>query len=231
MWLLLAGSVLAWVGSSSAATMQKNNKDGNNSRAQSVQVASSTGAAGSKDSSHRNGNFASRPVAGDIPASRVDTHTYLLGPGDVIRVSVWKEPDLSQTAVVRPDGDISLPLVGEVNVVGRGILEAQDIIRQRLQGMLTDPQVTIIVLEIHSRQVYITGEVGRPGAYPMEGSINVLQLIARAGGLTQFAHKKDIYILTKGAKRPLHFNYSRVVHGENQNQNIALVPGDTVVVP
>ncbi|MHB1020780.1 MAG: polysaccharide biosynthesis/export family protein [Acidobacteriaceae bacterium] len=224
--------MLAWVCSSSAATVQKDNdKGGRVSRSQSVQVASSSSAASAKDSSHRGGDSASVSVSGDIPSSRLDTHTYLLGSGDVIHVSVWKEPDLSQTSVVRPDGNISLPLVGEVNVVGKGILEAQDIIRQRLQGMLTNPQVTIIVLEIHSRQVYITGEVGRPGAYPIEGSINVLQLIARAGGLTQFAHKKDIYILTKGAKRPLRFNYSRVVHGENQSQNIALVPGDTVVVP
>lgn len=223
MSVFLACFVLMWVGYFNAAQAQ-NKSDGRNTAISMEQLASSAGGS-------RNARPADKPATADIPTSQPSSHAYLLGAGDVIRISVWKEADLSQTAVVRPDGNISLPLVGEVNVIGKSILEAQDIIRGRLHGLLTNPQVTVIVLEIHSRQVYITGEVGRPGAYPMEGSIRVLQLIARAGGLTQFAHKKDIYILTKSAKRPLHFNYSKVVRGHDSEQNIALMPGDTVVVP
>jgi len=161
----------------------------------------------------------------------IDSPSYILGVGDVIRVSVWKESDLSQTVVIRPDGFISLPLIGDIKVIGETALDAQESIREKLLSLLTNPQVTIIVLEIHSRQVYITGEVGRPGAYQIEGAINVLQLIARAGGLTQYAHKKDIYILTKQTDKPLRFNYSKVVRGLDKEHNILLVPGDTVVVP
>jgi polysaccharide biosynthesis/export protein len=165
------------------------------------------------------------------PASVVSSVGYVLGPSDVVHVAVWKEPDLSQTAVVRPDGKISLPLVGEIILAGSTVPEAQTIVADRLRSLLTSPQVTITVTEIHSRQVYITGEIGRPGAYPLAASMNVLQLIASAGGLTEYAHKKAIYILRASAKQPIHFNYSNVVRGKSQDQNVQLSPGDTVVIP
>ncbi|MGI8770898.1 MAG: polysaccharide biosynthesis/export family protein [Acidobacteriaceae bacterium] len=170
--------------------------------------------------------------SGTVPPVAIASPTgYLLGPSDVVHVAVWKEPDLSQTAVVRPDGKISLPLVGEIALAGSSVPEAQTIVADRLRSLLTSPQVTITVVEIHSRQVYITGEIGRPGAYPLAASMNVLQLIASAGGLTEYAHRKAIYILRASVKQPIHFNYNNVVRGKSQEQNVQLSPGDTVVIP
>lgn len=156
---------------------------------------------------------------------------YLMGPSDVIRVSVWKEPELSQTAVIRPDGKISIPLVGEIPIAGSSIVDAQTAVADRLRSLLSNPQVTIAVLEIHSRQVYITGEIGHPGAYPLTSSMNVLQLIASAGGLTEYAHRKEIFVLRANAAQRIRFNYLNVVRGKTRDQNLELLPGDTVVVP
>ncbi len=177
------------------------------------------------------GSLASNTSTVTTPALKAPPAGYVLGPSDVIRVSVWKEAELSQTAVVRPDGNISVPLIGEVPVAGKNVIEAEAVIADRLHSVLTNPQVTISVLEIHSRQVYITGEIGHPGAYPLTGSMNVLQLIASAGGLTEYAHKKAIYLLRANARTPVHFNYQNVVRGKTQDQNVQLAPGDTVVVP
>ncbi len=156
---------------------------------------------------------------------------YQLGTGDVIHISVWKEAELTQTAVVRPDGKISLPLAGEIAVAGRTAVEAQEQIRQRLLQFVTDPRVTVSVLEIHSRQVYITGQVQRPGAYPLVGSVNVLQLIASAGGLTEFAHRRGIVILDAKQQSRARFDYASAIQGRNKSDRLLLAPGDTVVVP
>jgi len=157
---------------------------------------------------------------------------YLVGQGDLLHVNVWKETEISQTVVVRPDGNISLPLINEVPVAGLSPLQIQKLVTDKLKTILTNPQVTVTVVEVRSKMVYITGEVGRPGAYPMSTPLNVLQLIARAGGLNEFANRKNIYILRKDdAKHRLHFNYKEVVKGKNSDQNITLQPGDTVVVP
>jgi polysaccharide export outer membrane protein len=156
---------------------------------------------------------------------------YQLGIGDVIHVSVWREQELTQTAVVRPDGKISLPLMGEISVAGKTATEVKAKVRDRLLQFVTDPQVTVSVLEIHSRQVYITGQVQRPGAYPLVGSINVLQLIASAGGLTPFAHKKGIVILDSTQTQKEKFDYASAIQGRDKNNRLVLSPGDTVVVP
>jgi polysaccharide export outer membrane protein len=168
------------------------------------------------------------------PAARLADESgpdYQLGVGDVIHVSVWREQELTQTAVVRPDGKISLPLLGEISVAGKTAIAVTTLVRDRLFQFVTDPQVTVSVLEIHSRQVYITGQVQRPGAYPLVGSINVLQLIASAGGLTQFAHKKGIVILNAKQEQKEKFDYSNAIQGKNRNNKLLLSPGDTVVVP
>jgi polysaccharide biosynthesis/export protein len=157
---------------------------------------------------------------------------YQVGEGDLLRINVWKEAEISQSVAVRPDGNISLPLVNEVRVAGLTPRQIQELITERLKTVLTNPQVTVTVTEVRSKMVYITGEVGRPGAYPVMAPTNVLQLIARAGGLTQFANRKDIYILRAGeAASHVRFNYKDVVKGKNSEQNITLQPGDTVVVP
>jgi len=165
-------------------------------------------------------------------APAVASPQYTIGSGDVLNIQVWKEKDLSQTVVVRPDGKISLPLLGEVYVVGKEPSQLEDLIQTRLQPLVVQPRVTVTVTEIHSRMVYITGEITRPGAYPLNTPITVLQLIAQAGGLTQFASKKKIHVLrASGPAGGIWVNYKSLLQGSDPNHNLQLNPGDTVVIP
>lgn len=173
---------------------------------------------------------ASRPAAADS----IDTASsrYTLGAADVIRVNVWKNTDLSQTVTIGPDGFVSLPLLGDVHASGLTADQlAKDLI-SRLTSYVVNAQVTVSVVEIRSRQVFITGQVGKPGAYPLIVPITVLQLIAQAGGLNTFASRKGIFILrgTTGNAQRLKFNYTSAIHGDVK-QNINLQPGDTVIIP
>lgn len=158
---------------------------------------------------------------------------FVIGESDVLNINVWKEPEISQSVVVRPDGKISLPLIGEVLVSGLTPVQAQTLLANKLQSLLTSPQVTVTVTEIRSRMVSITGEVVRPGAYPLLVPTTILQLITNAGGLGQFANKKGIFVLrtVDSKQQRIPFNYSHFMKGENPEQNILLHPGDTVVVP
>jgi polysaccharide export outer membrane protein len=157
---------------------------------------------------------------------------YIVGEGDVLHINVWKETEISQNVTVRPDGNISLPLVNEIAVAGLTPRQIQQLVTGKLKTVLTNPQVTVTVVEVRSKMVYITGEVTKPGAYSVASPLNVLQLIARAGGLSEFANRKNIYILRGGDKKNrLHFNYKEVVKGKKSEQNIILLPGDTIVVP
>jgi polysaccharide export outer membrane protein len=158
---------------------------------------------------------------------------YIVGDSDVIRVNVWKEPEVSQTVVVRTDGNISLPLINEVKVSGMTPLQIQDLVGEKLKGFLNNPQVTVTVIEIRSKRAFITGEVARPGTYSLNAQTTVLQLIAQAGGFTPFAKKDSIVVLRTedGRQSRLKFKYKEVVQGKKTEQNIALHPGDTVVVP
>ena len=158
---------------------------------------------------------------------------YIVGDSDVIHVNVWKEPEVSQTVVVRTDGNISLPLINEVKVSGLTPLQIQDLVGEKLKGFLNNPQVTVTVIEIRSKRAFITGEVARPGTYSLNAETSVLQLIAQAGGFTPFAKKDSIVVLRTedGKQSRLKFKYKEVVQGKKTEQNIALHPGDTVVVP
>ncbi len=158
---------------------------------------------------------------------------YIVGDSDVLHVNVWKEPEVSQTVVVRTDGNISLPLINEVRVSGLTPLQIQNMVADRLKNFLNNPQVTVTVTEIHSKRAFITGEVVRPGTYSLNADTTVLQLIAQAGGFTPFAKKDSIVILHTGEGKQvrLKFKYKEVVQGKKTEQNIALHPGDTVVVP
>ena len=163
---------------------------------------------------------------------------YVVGEGDLLRINVWKEPEISQSVTVRPDGNISLPLINEFRAAGLSPREIQELVTDKLKSVLTNPQVTVTVAEVRSKMVYVTGEVGKPGAYSIVAPMNVLQLIARAGGLTQFANRKEIYVLRPGSQENtasketrLKFNYREVVKGHNSEQNVVLQSGDTVVVP
>ena len=157
---------------------------------------------------------------------------FTLGPADVVHVNVWKNTELSQTVTVGPDGFISLPLLNDIHVAGMTANELARVLNIKLNDYIVNPQVTVSVVDIRSRQVYVLGQVGKPGSYPLVGPVNVLQLIAQAGGLSAYANRKGITILrtSKGATEKIRFNYNNVVHGDGK-QNVFLQPGDTVVVP
>jgi polysaccharide biosynthesis/export protein len=170
---------------------------------------------------------------GSIPAavSGNSSSQFALGPADVLRINVWKNADLSQTVTVGPDGFISLPLLGDVHVAGMTANQLTEQLSERLEAYVVSPQVTVSVVEVRSRQVYVLGQVGKPGSYPLMTPVTVLQLIAQAGGLTTYANRKQILILrqSNGNTQRLRFNYASTINGDDK-QNIALQPGDTVIV-
>ncbi len=165
--------------------------------------------------------------------SAVTDPDYKIGPQDVVRIDVWKEPDISRTIPVRPDGKISVPLLNDVQAAGLTAMQLAGSLRDGLTKYLTNPQVTVTVTEINSRRVYITGEVTKAGAFPLLPNMTVLQALSSAGGFTQFARTKAIYVLrTENGKQVKHpFNYKDVVKGNHEEQNILLLPGDVIVVP
>jgi polysaccharide export outer membrane protein len=169
-------------------------------------------------------------TASKVPVSDPD---YKIGPQDILRVDVWKEPDISRTVPVRPDGKISLPLLNDVQAAGLTPMQLAAAIGDGFKKYITTPQVTVSVTEINSRRVYVTGEVTRPGAFPLLPNMTVLQALSSSGGFTAFAKLKNIYVLRveegKQVKHP--FNYKDVVSGKNQEQNILLQPGDVIIVP
>jgi len=166
-------------------------------------------------------------------ASTVADASYKIGAQDVLRIDVWKEPEISRAVPVRPDGKISLPLLNDVQAAGLTAMELASVITEGLKKFMNSPQVTVSVSEINSRRVYVTGEVARPGAYPLLPNMTVLQALTSGGGFTQFARIKNIYVLrTEGGKQVKHpFNYKEVVKGLKAEDNIMLQPGDTIVVP
>jgi polysaccharide export outer membrane protein len=159
--------------------------------------------------------------------------SYKIGPQDVLRIDVWKENEISRSVPVRPDGKISLPLLNDVQAAGRTSMELANTITEGLKKFINSPQVTVTVTEINSRRVYVTGEVTRPGAFPLLPNMTVLQALTSAGGFTQFARLKKIYVLrTEDGKQVKHpFNYKDVVNGNRPEDNIVLQSGDTIVVP
>src|ERR1700756_4655017 len=162
-----------------------------------------------------------------------DDPNYVIGPQDVLDISVWKEPELTRAVPVRPDGKISMPLLNDVQAAGLTPIQLAANITAGLKKFVTDPQVTIIVKQINSQRVYILGEVTRAGAYPLLPNMTVLQALSHGGGFTQFANLKKIYVLrVENGKQEKHsFNYKDVVAGKAADQNIFLKAGDTIVVP
>jgi polysaccharide export outer membrane protein len=158
---------------------------------------------------------------------------YKIGPQDVLRIDVWKEPEISRTVPVRPDGKISLPLLNDVQATGLTAMQLAGAIADGLKKFITNPQVTVSIAEINSRRVYVTGEVTKPGSLPLLPNMTVLQALSSSGGFTQFAKIKSIYVLrtTDGKQERLPFNYKEVINGQKPDQNIQLQPGDVVVVP
>lgn len=177
-------------------------------------------------SASADGGSATQKVATQDP-------NYIIGAQDVLDISVWKEPEVSRVVPVRPDGRISLPLLNDVQAAGLTPSQLAAQITTSLKKFVTDPQVTVIVSAINSQRVYILGEVTRPGAFPMLPGMNVLQGLSSAGGFTQFAKTKSIYVLRMqdGKQQKYPVNYKEVISGKRPEQNISLKAGDTIVVP
>ena len=170
------------------------------------------------------------PAAESTAATSADYH---LAPGDKLRIEVYKDTQLSQSLQVRPDGKITLPLVGDVVAAGRTSMELRDSISTSLKEYIANPVVTVIVVETTPQVVYVTGEVNHPGALPLAtGRMSILQALAMAGGFTDFANRKDITVLRKNgtAMQKLKFNYKDALADDNRSEPLQLQPGDTVVV-
>jgi polysaccharide export outer membrane protein len=168
------------------------------------------------------------------PSGGVDLpRDYVIGSEDVLEVRFWKDANLSREVVVRPDGKIALELLNEVQAAGLTPEQLRDLVLTEAKKFMEDPSVAVIVKQINSRRVFITGMVEKPGVYPIASSMTVLQLISVAGGLKEFAKKKEIVAMRqdKGAPLAYPFNYDDILKGRRLAQNIVLKPGDTVVVP
>jgi polysaccharide biosynthesis/export protein len=176
-------------------------------------------------------NSVKAPVA--IPAlptaAPVDPKTYVIGPEDILSVRVWREPELSSAVQVRPDGKITLPLVGEMEAAGQTPEGLKTKIVEALQEYIIKPDVIVSLQSVQSRKYYITGEVTRPGTFPLVVPTTVLEALTNSGGFREFANTKKITILRKG--KILKFNYNDVVKGKNSQQNIPIENGDYIVVP
>ncbi len=173
------------------------------------------------------------PPAGES-TSRGASDDYEIGSGDTLQISVWEQPELSvPTQVVRSDGKIAIPLIKEVSVAGLTPRQAEATIAAALGKFVTDPIVTVVVTLPTSKKIYLVGAVRKEGTLPYTYGMTVMQALSEAGGLTDYAKKTKIYILRteNGREYRLEFNYKEVLRGERMDQNIVLLPGDTVVVP
>ena len=158
---------------------------------------------------------------------------YVIGPEDVVAVLFWRDQEMSGDYVVRPDGQITLPLLNDVRAAGLTPEQLRESLTKAASKLIEDPTVTVGIKAINSRKVHITGMVGKPGAYPLTSPTTVVQLIAAAGGLHEFADKKKILVVRteNGRQTAFKFNYNDFSKGKNLKQNIELKPGDTVIVP
>lgn len=159
--------------------------------------------------------------------------TYVIQPGDVLEVQVWKENEVSKTVPVRPDGKISLPLINDIQAAGLTADQLTVDLSEKFKKFISDPQVTVIVTQVNSQRIYVMGEVLRGGTYPLLPGMTVLQGLSDAGGFTPFANPKKIYVLREqsGKQLKLPFNYRDVIRGKNPEENVPLIAGDTIVVP
>ena len=169
----------------------------------------------------------------EIKKAVVAGPSYIIGPMDVLEIQVWKEPDFSRELLVRPDGNITLPLIGDILVSGMNTMALKDLLTAKLTDFIDNPEVTVILLESHSKNFYIIGKIARPGTYPLMDHMTVLQAISVAGGLGEWADKDSIRIIRRsgGKELILPFDYDKVISGKNPEQNIPLKPNDTIVVP
>ncbi|PYR22954.1 MAG: hypothetical protein DMF94_02910 [Acidobacteria bacterium] len=168
-----------------------------------------------------------KPVAS--PALAKD---YVIGVEDILNVVFWRDKELSAEVTVRPDGKISLPMLNDVPAAGMTPEQLAAAVQQAAAKFVREPGATVIVKEVRSRKVYVIGEVVKPGTFPLASEMNVLQVIAEAGGFLEGANKGDVTIVRNenGQERRYKFNYNDVVRGKNVRQNIRLLPGDTILI-
>jgi polysaccharide biosynthesis/export protein len=165
----------------------------------------------------------------DGPALAVDPGKYQIGPEDLLFVRVWREPDFTLPVAVRPDGKITMPLIGEVRAAGQSPLQLTATLKQLLMQYLNNPDVSVFVTEVRSQKFYIDGEVNRPGSFALVTPTSVLEALSRSGGFREFANTKKIRVLRGGQIR--RFNYKEVTNGKHLEQNIAVETGDHIIVP
>jgi polysaccharide export outer membrane protein len=167
------------------------------------------------------------------PAALAAEKVYYLGPGDVVEISVWKDPELSRNLVVPPDGIISFPLIGSFNATNKTVPEVREIVTQKLSEFIPDATVTVMLIEIKSLNAFVIGKVNNPGQFAINLETNVMQILSKAQGLNPFASQGNIKIIRQQnniiIKIP--FDYGEVEKGKNLEQNIILKAGDVVVVP
>jgi polysaccharide export outer membrane protein len=171
------------------------------------------------------------PVSSQVQG--VDPTTYRVGAEDVLEISVWREDALKKEVLVRPDGGVSYPLIGEVRAAGKTVLEIREDVAKRLEKFIPDPAVSVTILKTGSQRVYVIGKVNKPGEFALGRYVDVLQALSMAGGLTPFADGNDIRVMRRDGDRQVSFpfEYNRVVRGQKLEQNIPLRAGDVVVVP
>jgi polysaccharide biosynthesis/export protein len=200
-----------------------------------IVVTALVGAASAQEKPDSNQPVPSASGSGTGAAHKAATSdpNYVIGGQDVLDISVWKEAELTRTVPVRPDGKISLPLLNDVQAAGLTPTQLAEQITGSLKKYVTDPQVTVIVSQINSQRIYILGEVTRAGAYPLLPNMTLLQGLSSAGGFTQFANLKKIYMfrMENGKQVKYPFNYKDVISGKATDENVVLRAGDTIVVP
>lgn len=196
----------------------------------SAAPAQTTAAPGAQPAPAGRGAGATNTTAADGVATPAG---YTIGPDDGLAIVFWREKDLSADVVVRPDGMISLPLLNDIRAAGLTPEQLRQTLTTAAAKFVEEPTVTVVVKAINSRKVSITGQVGKPGPYPLSGPMTVLQLLAAAGGVAEYADKEKIIVIRiEGGKSvALKFNYKEVMNGKKLEQNIELKPGDTVIVP
>ena len=165
--------------------------------------------------------------------SQVSVDSYIIGPGDILAVDVWKEPELSKQVSVRLDGKISLPLVEEIQAAGLSTIELRDSLAARYKSYVEGPVVSVVVVESRSKKIYLLGKVAKPGEYVLQKNMTVVQAISLAGGLGEWADTSDIQLIrkTKGVEKTFRVNYDAIVTGKDSRQNVQLEPDDTIFVP
>lgn len=170
-------------------------------------------------------------ITGEALAA-IDTY-YAIGPGDTLEISIWRDESLSREVIVPPDGIISFPLIGDINVNGMTVADLRSVVRKKLSDYVPDATVTVILKAFNSLRAFVIGKVKNPGMYPITLDTNVMQILSMAGGLNAYASENSIHILRqiKGKSIKIPFSYGDVVKGRNLQQNITILRGDVVVVP